>query len=328
MVEDIKNYEGMSVQDKWNILATVANLYYNSDLTQNQIAERFYTSRSKISRMLKEAREMGIVEINIKEPWERNLEYERLLKEEFDLKNIRVIHLKNGDEAIVGKVIPEAAAYYLDSVVKRNMVVGISWGNTLYKIVKYVAANNHKNLPITVVPIMGAANISSPKKDAMDLAKDLALAYGGGYRYIYAPIFVNSHEVKDSLLQDDGIRNALDLAMNADVILTSVGSIVYKSWSNYLSAKTMDALERKGVIGHIGGHFFDIHGNEPATSLAGRMIGIGVDDLRKCPETICVAYGENKAEAVIGALRGRFINTLIIDEKCVEKILRYIGKME
>lgn len=82
------------------------------------------------------------------------------------------------------------------------MVVGISWGNTLYKIVKYVAANNHKNLPITVVPIMGAANISSPKKDAMDLAKDLALAYGGGYRYIYAPIFVNSHEVKDSLLQD------------------------------------------------------------------------------------------------------------------------------
>ena len=76
MVEDIKNYEGMSVQDKWNILATVANLYYNSDLTQNQIAERFYTSRSKISRMLKEAREMGIVEINIKEPWERNLEYE------------------------------------------------------------------------------------------------------------------------------------------------------------------------------------------------------------------------------------------------------------
>ncbi len=41
MVEDIKNYEGMSVQDKWNILATFANLYYNSDLTQNQIAERF-----------------------------------------------------------------------------------------------------------------------------------------------------------------------------------------------------------------------------------------------------------------------------------------------
>lgn len=56
-MENIKNYESMSVQEKWNMLAAVANLYYNSELTQNQIAERLYTSRSKVSRMLKEARE-------------------------------------------------------------------------------------------------------------------------------------------------------------------------------------------------------------------------------------------------------------------------------
>ncbi|MFR6167950.1 MAG: hypothetical protein ACLUKE_07240 [Blautia wexlerae] len=36
-----------------------------------------YTSRSKISRMLKEARELGIVEISIKEPWERDLNLEK-----------------------------------------------------------------------------------------------------------------------------------------------------------------------------------------------------------------------------------------------------------
>lgn len=56
-MEDLKNYEAMSVQERWNVLAMVANLYYNAEMTQNQIAERLYTSRSKISRMLKEARE-------------------------------------------------------------------------------------------------------------------------------------------------------------------------------------------------------------------------------------------------------------------------------
>ena len=66
-MEDMKRYESMTVQEKWNILATVANLYYNSEMTQNEIADRMYTSRSKISRMLKEARELGIVEISIKE---------------------------------------------------------------------------------------------------------------------------------------------------------------------------------------------------------------------------------------------------------------------
>lgn len=324
-MEDIKNYEAMSVQDKWNVLAMVANLYYNSELTQNQIAERLYTSRSKISRMLKEARELGIVEIYIREPWERNLEYEQKLQEYFNLKNVRVIQQKDTNHENARNLIYEAAAYYLDSIIKENMVVGISWGNTLYHVVKYIAANNHKNIPITVVPIMGAANINSPEKDGLDLAKDLASAYGGKYQYIYAPLFVKNKEVRESLIQDDNIKGALNLAKRADVILTSVGSVVYKSWSNYLSAKMLEGLEEKGVVGHIGGHFYDIHGREPDMALVDRMIGVGVDDLEKCRETICIAFGVKKSEAVLGAVRGNYIGTLIVDDKCAEKILDCMG---
>lgn len=323
-MEDIRNYEAMSVQEKWNILAMVSNLYYNSELTQNQIAERLYTSRSKISRMLKEARELGIVEIYVREPWERNLEYETNLKEAFALKNVRVVAIKESERENGLQKMAEAASYYLDSIVKQGMVVGISWGNTLYRIVKYINTNNKKNIPITVVPIMGAANIRSPEKDAMDLSKDLASAYGGKYQYIYAPLFVNNKELKESLVQEENIKNVLKLSKNADTILTSVGSIVYKSWSNYLSVKTLETLEKKGAVGHIGGHFYNIQGRELETSLAERMIGISLDDIRNCPEVVCVAYGESKAEAILGAMRGSLLNTLVIDEKCAEKILRII----
>lgn len=319
-MEDIRNYESMSLQERWHILATVANLYYNSELTQNQIAERMYTSRSKISRMLKEAREQGIVEILIREPWERNLACEAILKETFALKNVRVIKLKDYEKEIGPQKIAEAASYYLDSIVKEGMVVGISWGNTLYRIVKYISTNNRKNIPITVVPIMGAAKIESPEKDALDLAKGLASAYGGKYQYIYAPLFVNNKELKDSLVREENIKNVLELSKNADAILTSVGSIVYKSWNNYLSIKMLEALEAKGAVGHIGGHFYDIQGRELATSLEARMIGISLDDIRKCREVICVACGEGKAEAILGALRGKFLNTLVIDERCAERI--------
>lgn len=325
-MENLRNYEAMSVQEKWNVLAMVANMYYNTELTQNQIAERLYTSRSKISRMLKEARELGIVQISIREPWERNLEYEQRMQELFHLKNIRIIKQKDPDEESVKLLIYEAAAYYLDSIIKENMVVGISWGNTLYNVVKYIAANNHKNIPITVVPIMGAANISSPEKDGLDLSKDLASAYGGKYQYIYAPLFVKSKEVKESLIQDDNIKGALEMAQNADVILTSVGSIVHKSWSNYLSEKTLNALEKKGVVGHIGGHFFDIDGRELDSSLAERMMGIDFNRLKDSQELVCIAFGEKKAEPVLGAIKGKYISTLIIDEKCAEKILSNPGQ--
>ena len=193
--------------------------------------------------------------------------------------------------------------------------------NTLYRIVKYISTNNRKNIPITVVPIMGAATVKSPEKDAMDLAKDLASAYGGKYSYIYAPLFVKSRELKESLIQEENIRNVLEMSRKADAILTSVGSIADKSWSSYLSGKTLGSLEDKGAVGHIGGHFFDIRGKEVNTPLAERIIGIGLGDLKNCREVVCVAFGTAKAEAVLGALRGGFLNTLIIDEACAARIL-------
>ena len=320
-MDSIKKYENMTVQEKWNILATVANLYYNSEMTQNEIADRLYTSRSKVSRMLKEARELGIVEISIKEPWERNLELEGQLMNRYHVKNVRVVATGENSKEKITSRLSEVSSYYLDSIVKENMVVGISWGNTLFHIVKYIDKNNKKNIPITVVPIMGASNVSRPERDAMDLAKDLASAYGGNYQYICAPLFVKNKELKENLIQDLTIKNTLDLARNADVILTSVGSVEYKTWENYLGEKTFNFLGKKGAIGHIGGHFFDKDGKEIHTTLTERMIGVGYDDIARCKNVVCIAYGEAKARAVAGALKGEFIDTLIVDSVCAEKIL-------
>lgn len=305
------------------MLAMVANLYYNSEMTQSEIANRMYTSRSKISRMLKEARKLGIVEISIKEPWERELNLENELYKRYKLDNVRVVTSKERSQTQIMGRLAEVSAYYLDSIVKKDMVVGISWGNTLYHIVKYIDANNKKNIPITVVPIMGASNVKRPERDAMDLAKELASAYGGNYQYIYAPLFVNNKELKDSLIQDDVIKSALRLAKSADVILTSVGSIEYKTWENYLGEKTFQLLGKQGAIGHIGGHFFDINGKEIYTKLLDRMVGIEFEDLKNCKNVVCVAYGEAKARAVTGTLRGGVINTLIVDSACAEKILEF-----
>ena len=96
------------------------------------------------------------------------------------------------------------------------------------------------------------------------------------------------------------------------MILTSVGSIEYKTWENYLGESTFQLLGSKGAICHIGGHFYDINGKELNTSLTDRMIGITYNDLEKC---------EAKAKPIAGALRGGFINTLIIDSACGEKLL-------
>lgn len=153
----------------------------------------------------------------------------------------------------------EVAAYYLDNLLNDNMILGISWGNTMYHTVK--AVKTSKNIPITVVPIMGAANVRTPERDSLIFRKNLPMHMVERITMIYAPLFVNSEEVRDSLEQEPNIKGCLELARNADIILTS-GSIVYKSWKSYLSTRDLYNLEKKGAIGHIGGHFYDMEGNE------------------------------------------------------------------
>ncbi len=217
--------------------------------------------------------------------------------------------------------VSEVAAYYFDSVVKENTVIGISWGSTLYHLVQNINENNKKNIPITVVPIMGASNSSRPDRDSMDLAKTLSAAYGGKCQYIYAPLFVKTVILRESLIQDNMIKDALALAKNADIMLSSIGSIENRTWINYLGDRTFTALEEKGAVGHIGGHFFDIDGNEVITPLSSRMIGVSFDDLRKCKNLICVAAGVEKSKALKGALASGIIDTLIIDNTCAQGIV-------
>lgn len=307
--------------EKHHLLASVANLYYMNNLTQSEIAARLFISRSKVSRLLQEARDLGVVKITIYEPWNRDTKLEECFRKKYALRDIRILNFPDSfsHEEILQK-LGDAAAYYLDSIIDSHTVLGISWGYTIYKTVH--AIHSQKNIPLTVVPIMGPAIINSPEKDSPNLAKQLAMAYGGKYYYIYAPLFVSSEHLRRELVQDQKIQEVLLLASRANVILTSVGSIQYRSWKDYMSIQEMAEIQNLGGIGHIGGHFYDIHGREIVTKLSKRLIAIDLNSLRNARNTICVAGLPEKAAAILGALNGRLLNTLITDSKTAVKIIQ------
>lgn len=321
--QEVRNPESMNDREKWYLLSAVASLYYNSELTQDEIAKRYYTSRSKISRMLKEARELGIVEIRIRDPWENNQVMEKKLMELFPLKHVRVVSVRERNLSLVLQKLGKAAAYHLDSVVNSDTVLGVSWGNTVYHTVR--AVKTTKSLPLTVVPIMGGIGVENPERDSLNFSKELAEAYGGKYYYIYAPLFVRTKELKESLMEEDNIRDVLEIARSANVILTSVGTMVHKTWKHYVSSSMLECLEQQGAVGHIGGHFFNREGEELYSELSDRLIGITMNDFRKAEEVICVSGMEEKAEAMVGVLRSGCVTTLITDEFAAGKVLELAG---
>ena len=319
----MKEYENLNENEKTNLLARVASLYYENDMTQSEIAGRLFTSRSKISRMLKEAREKKIVEIIIKEPWERLLEIEGEFLKRFTLNHIRIINTKGCPYEITLHKLGEIAAYYIDSKINKNSILGMSWGNTMYHTVQNLKSS--KNIPLTVVQIMGAALRDKPEIDGIDLAKQFAKTYGGKYHYLYAPLFVEDKEMKEKLIRDPNIADTLSLAKKSTIILTSVGSIDSSisntAWHSYINSYTQYSLQTNGAVGHIGGHFYDINGVKINSELNDNIIGIDLEDFYNAPSVICVAGSIEKAKAILGAIRGGYVKTLIIDDTAALKIL-------
>ena len=77
--------------ERLELLARVASMYYESDMTQAQVALRTGYSRSMISRLLAEAKAHGVIEIHIHHPLQRRNELERRLETTFGLQWARML---------------------------------------------------------------------------------------------------------------------------------------------------------------------------------------------------------------------------------------------
>ena len=104
--------------DRTDLLVTVASLYYELNQNQQQIADRLEISRSSVSRMIKEARDLGIVEIRIHKPINRDFYLEQALIERFGLQDAYVLGTSpemREDEALYG--VGRLAAGYLQRTI-------------------------------------------------------------------------------------------------------------------------------------------------------------------------------------------------------------------
>jgi DNA-binding transcriptional regulator LsrR (DeoR family) len=127
---------------------------------------------------------------------------------------------------------------------------------------------------------------------------------------------------------EQAVRSILDLARAAEVALVGIGNPASGSSATLLGllADSDEQLARfwsACPVGDVCGRYYDISGNPlEVPGLTDRILAIEALDLRKIPVSIGVAVGVEKAEAVLGAIRGGFVNTLVCDRSLAEAVLR------
>jgi DNA-binding transcriptional regulator LsrR (DeoR family) len=307
-----------------DLLCEVSRLYYECNLTQTEISAKVHTSRSTVSRLLQEARDKGVVEIIIHYPWNRSPEIEQEFLSRFGLKDVRILDSQNLKPDDVAKGVYQLGARYMQSLLRENMLLGISWGRTIYHTIQRLRPE--QKIPLKVIQLFGAANSSNRMTDGPDLVRQLANLLGGECYFIHAPLFIGSPKAKEALLSDPHIKKTLALAYKADVALTGIGSISddatdNRSSSSYLTAADIEQLKNQGSVGHICAQHYDIHGNILDTDIHKGLIGIPLNSLHNIKQVVGIAYGESKVIPLLGALRGKHINTLITDTVTANKVL-------
>lgn len=319
----------MSYENRDDLLIRVASLYYEHDYSQQQIADVLRISRSNISRLLKEAKLKGLVEIRVRKRIATDSVLERELTARFGLKQAMIVQGAGQEYAENLASAGQLAALYLEEILRPRDVMAISWGTGVSAAVNAIASK--PMLDIEVVQMIGSVGNVDSLIDGPELARRLADKLGGRYFYLHSPLFMDAPELRDALLAQPTISQTIDRVRAADVALVGIGT-VEPGASSFLRAKHLDeaqlkALRAIGVVGETAGSHFDIHGGDEY-DINRRVVGLELCEVKNIPQVVAVACGLLKTRSILGALRGGFVKALATDDVTAQAVLHAAAEPE
>lgn len=308
------------------LLAEVAQLYYARDLTQEQIARQIGVSRSNVSRMLKEARAQGMVEIRIHSPLRTMPGLQEELESRLGLRECLVLAEVERDAEIFEATdtptqVAALAARYVQENLSAGDIIGLGWGRSMHRVAHSRFMREERD--VTVVQAMGSIGGSIVEYDGISTTARLANVLGASAHYLHAPMLVTDPTVRAGLLRDPHIRKTLEVARRADMIVASVGTIGREHGqyqTGYLSEADLDYIRGQGVVGEVCGAYYTLDGSLVPLEMNERSIAISSGELKQIPVRIGVASGLEKAIANIGAARANLLNVLVTDEATAGKM--------
>ena len=75
----------MSILDNTRLMVKVCKLCYEENMSQAEVSEKLHISKPQVSRIINAAREKGILNIYISNPFAEELELEKIFIEKYGL---------------------------------------------------------------------------------------------------------------------------------------------------------------------------------------------------------------------------------------------------
>ena len=303
-------------------LAQVAWAYHVEGLTQEQVADKLQVTRLRVNKALAEARRNGLVRISLNTSFSACPELEEDLRAAFELSEAFVAPSpeRAADlQMIVGAALGQLLTNKLAD--KNIRTFGLTWGNTLNIATRFVASFHRHDLEI--VSVMGGLTRGSDF-NSFEITTRLADLLGAQHSYFPAPLYAGSRRSRDTIMKLDVFDEVLDKIRKIDGMAVACSDISARSLlvrDGLPSDVKPGDLIKAGAVGDVLGTIIGANGEPIDHPINERIVGIGLDDLRRIPNTILAAGGAYKVPVIRAALRQRLARILVTDEGTARSLL-------
>ena len=311
--------------DELRMIARVARMYYEWDLRQSEIAKQLGLSQATVSRLLNRSIKEGIIRISVNLPNGVYTELEENLVKKFGLRDAIVVDSLEDNEKLIQRDLGAATAYYLESAIRPNEVIGISsWSETLLALVDALHSLQRKS-GVKIVQILGGIGNPAAEAHATRLTSRMAQLVNGEAVYLPVSGILATEAARDILIADEVAQQAIRLFDQVTTALVGIGAIepspLLAQSGNIFAPQELELLRKANAVGDILLRFFDQNGNLVETGLEKRVISMSLEQLSKVGRAIGVAGGSRKYSAILGALRGHWINILVTDHFTAQRLV-------
>ena len=301
------------------LMGRVARMYYELGLTHQEIADALGLSRVRVTRLLAEARESGMVEIIVHVDESLFAAEEQSLLARYGLRQTWVA--PTVDDAVKGaRALAAVGADAVASVIEKGSTVAMGLSTAVAAVVD---AFPTKALGAQFVPFTGSSSGLVNGANPHELTLALAQRTGGSAFHLPAPLVAASAQAAQTAYADPGVRDVLERAAGASTLIAGIGST---HGATGLLFQTLDETERAallaaGAIGDFGGRFFDARGEAVHGDLDARIVGLDLGQLRGIPNRLAIAAGVPKLDALRTALSTGIVNMLVTDSDTATALL-------
>lgn len=303
--------------DQLRLVLKVARLYHTHGRRQADIAEQLQVSQSRVSRLLSQAEESGIVRTVVALRPEIHSDLEERLEERYGLNEVHVIDPVSTGESELTRDLAFAMASVLEQMAFKVTTMGFtSWSRTLRQMVGRLQPLRTR--AERVVELVGDLGPPDVQHQATGSTERLADLVEGVPVFLRTPGVVPDRGIRQALLdQDAHTREALKLLDDLDLALVGIGTCdMYpplRAGDNYFTEEQLARVRAQGAVGQLCLRFVDAEGAALDTPLDDLVLGITTEQLRSAKRRWAVAGGPAKHLAIHAALSGGWVHGFVTD---------------